>query len=71
MHRSVSVGNKIGDGVIGAVSTYNKTDAVLRRGAVANCFVQNEPAKFITVDTFVCSDGWFFWNSDGSITPSV
>jgi hypothetical protein len=71
MHRTVSVGNKIGDGVIGAVNTYNKTDAVLRRGAVANCFVQNQPAKFITVDTFVCSDGWFFWNSDGSITPSV
>ena len=33
--------------------------------------VANPKAAYITVDTFVCSDAFYFWNSDGSVISSV
>ena len=42
-------------------------DGVYAQGAI----VSNPAATYIAVDTFVCSDAWFFWNSDGSVICSV
>ena len=38
---------------------------------VQGAIVSNPAATYIAVDTFVCSDAWFFWNSDGSVICSV
>ena len=76
MARNVSVGNTTGgDGTtMGGDGSYNQESVVLRRASLepeGYCYVDNPVPKFIQCDTFVCSDGWFFWNSDGTITPSV
>jgi hypothetical protein len=68
MQRAVSVGSDN----LGAAGQYNKKDlSRLTDDAKDNNYVANPAAKYIAVDTYVCSDGWFFFNSDGSVTPSV
>ena len=68
MQRAVSVGSDNS----GAAGQYNKKDqSRLTEDAKDHNYVANPAAKYIAVDTYVCSDGWFFFNSDGSVTPSV
>ena len=71
MHRDVSVGNKTGAGTVGGAGSYNKKDPILRRILDEGSYVNNPAPEFIQVDSYVCSDGFFFWNSDGTVTPSV
>jgi hypothetical protein len=33
--------------------------------------IRSEPTKAIVADTFACSDGFFYFNPDGTISPSV
>ena len=59
----------------GDAEEYHHIDRMVRTlqvmGGAEDAYLTNPAAAYITVDTFVCSDGWFFWNSDGSVTPSV
>ncbi len=71
LQRQTSVGDD--EGYLHVDRTYQNLLAAGTADTVyaEKCIIANPKADYITVDTYVCSDIYFFFNSDGSIVSSV